>query len=40
MKSNTKIKLTQTETSKTIEYDIPNEEAEIVIAGLLKTNHL
>ena len=40
MKSNTKIKLTQTETSKTIEYDIPNEEAENVTAGLLKKNHL
>lgn len=40
MKSNSKIKMTQTETSKTIEFDIPNDEAQNVTAGLLKTNHL
>ena len=40
MKTNSTIKLTQTETSKTVEFSIPNEEAENVTAGLLKTNHL
>lgn len=40
MKSNATLKLTQTETSKTVEISIPNEEAENVTAGLLKTNHL
>ena len=40
MKSNATLKLTQTETSKTVEFSIPNEEAENVTAGLLKTNHL
>jgi hypothetical protein len=40
MKTNSTIKLTQTETSKTVEFLIPNEEAENVTAGLLKTNHL
>jgi hypothetical protein len=40
MKSNSTIKLTQTEISKTVEFSIPNNEAENVTAGLLKTNHL
>jgi hypothetical protein len=40
MKTNSTIKLTQTETSKTVEFSIPNDEAENVTAGLLKTNHL
>jgi hypothetical protein len=40
MKSKSTIKLTQTETSKTVEFSIPNEEAENVTAGLLKNNHL
>lgn len=40
MNSKSTIKLTQTETSKTVEFSIPNEEAENVTAGLLKRNHL
>ena len=40
MKTNSTIKLTQTETSKTVEFSIPNEEAENVTAGILKKNHL
>ena len=36
MKSNATLKLTQTETSKTVEISIPNEEAENVTAGILK----
>ena len=40
MKSNATLKLTQTETSKTVEISIPNEEAENVTAGILKKNHL
>ena len=40
MDSKSTIKLTQTESSKTIEFSIPNEESENVTAGLLKTNHL
>ena len=40
MKSKSTIKLTQTEVSKTLEFSIPNEEAENVTAGLLKNNHL
>jgi hypothetical protein len=39
MKTNSTIKLTQTETSKTVEFSIPNDEAENVTAGLLKNNH-
>jgi DNA-binding Lrp family transcriptional regulator len=40
MKTNSTIKLTQTETSKTVEFSIPNEEAENITAGLIKNNHL
>lgn len=40
MKSISTVKLTQTEVSKTVEFSIPNEEAENVTAGLLKNNHL
>ena len=36
MKSNATLKLTQTETSKTVEISIPNEEAENVTAGIFK----
>jgi hypothetical protein len=39
MKTNSTIKLTQTETSKTVEFSIPNDEAENVTAGLIKNNH-
>ena len=39
-KSNSTIKLTQKETSKTIEISIPNDEAEDVTAGILQKNHL
>ena len=35
-----KMKLTATETSRKIEFEIPNEEAESVTAGLIKNNHL
>jgi hypothetical protein len=39
MKTNSTIKLTQTETSKTVEFSIPNDESENITAGLLKNNH-
>ena len=40
MKSKSTIKLVQKETEKTVEINIPNEEADDVTAGLLKNNHL
>jgi hypothetical protein len=39
-KSKSTVKVTATETSRKVEFDIPNYEAENVTAGLLKNNHL
>lgn len=38
--SSSKMKVTATETERKVEFEIPQEEAENVTAGLLKTNHL
>lgn len=40
MKSNAKLKVTQKEFEKSIEINIPNEEADYVTAGIIKNNHL
>lgn len=39
-KSNSRMKVTATESSRKVEFEIPNEEAENVTAGLIKNNHL
>lgn len=38
--SSSKMKVTATETQRKVEFEIPQEEADNVTAGLLKTNHL
>lgn len=40
MKSNAKLSLEQTETTRKITIDIPNEETEKITAGIIKQNHL
>lgn len=40
MKSNAKIRLKETEKSRSIEFEIPNEESQEITAGLIKNNHL
>lgn len=40
MKSNAKLSLEQTETTRKITIDIPNEETEKITAGIIKNNHL
>jgi predicted transcriptional regulator len=39
-RSESKTKVTATETSRKVEFEIPNEEAQNVTAGLIKNNHL
>lgn len=38
--SNSKLKVTATETSRKVEIEIPNDEANDVTAGILRNNHL
>lgn len=40
MESKSRIKLTEKETERTIEFTIPDDEKDEVTAGLLKNNHL
>jgi hypothetical protein len=38
--SNSTVKITATETSRKLEFEIPNEEADNITAGVIKNNHL